>query len=565
MLVLLISGIVLTRIEGLIEVNDPTVRGVAFWAHVLSPLFVVWLYILHRLAGRRIRWKAGLTWAAVTAIAAILLVFLQNQDPRDWNIVGPEKGVQYFYPSLARTSSGNFISSQVLQNDKYCLECHTDAHESWASSAHRFSSFGNPAYLLSVQNTRKQLMERDGNVQGSRFCAGCHDPVPFFSGAFDDPKFDDPDYDLASDPQAQAGITCTVCHAISNINSPRGNSDYTIDEPIHYPFAFSENKSLRWINRQLVKAKPRFHQQTFLKPLHKSTEFCGTCHKVNLPEELNHYRWLRGQNHYDSFWLSGVSGHSVSSFYYPKVAEENCNGCHMPQRPVEHTSEEPNFAAALRGEGEGLSTFSHLFPGANTGVPHMLRDTMPDAEGAIAAHAKLLQECMRVDVFGVRENGRIDGDLQVVGPTIPRLEPGKTYLIEVVIRTLTMGHHFTQGTVDSNEVWLDAVASSATGTVGRSGGRRADDNAVDPWSHFVNAFVIDRHGDRINRRNAEDIFVSLYNNQIPPGATDIVHYKLEVPVDAEGSVEFKVALQYRKFDSEFMQLVMAGTRAQKIT
>ena len=36
----------------------------------------------------------------------------------------------------------------------------------------------------------------DGNVQGSRFCAGCHDPVPFFSGAFDDPKFDDPSFDL---------------------------------------------------------------------------------------------------------------------------------------------------------------------------------------------------------------------------------------------------------------------------------------------------------------------------------------------------------------------------------
>ena len=28
-------------------------------------------------------------------------------------------------------------------------------------------------------------------VKASRWCAGCHDPVPFFSGAFDDPKFDD--------------------------------------------------------------------------------------------------------------------------------------------------------------------------------------------------------------------------------------------------------------------------------------------------------------------------------------------------------------------------------------
>ena len=69
--------------------------------------------------------------------------------------------------------------------------------------------------------------------------------VPFFSG-----KFNDPDYDMQNDPTAHAGITCTVCHAISAINSPRGNSDYTIDTPIHYPFAFSENPALRWINEQ---------------------------------------------------------------------------------------------------------------------------------------------------------------------------------------------------------------------------------------------------------------------------------------------------------------------------
>ena len=72
-----------------------------------------------------------------------------------------------------------------------------------------------------------------------------------------------------------------------------------------------------------------FHRRTFLKPLHESAEFCGSCHKVHLPEELNGYRWLRGQNHYDSFLLSGVSGHGVQSFYYPDRAEPNCNGCHM--------------------------------------------------------------------------------------------------------------------------------------------------------------------------------------------------------------------------------------------
>ena len=68
-----------------------------------------------------------------------------------------------------------------------------------------------------------------------------------------------------------------------------------------------------------------------LKPFHKTAEFCSTCHKVSLPQEVTEYKeFLRGQNHYDSYLLSGVSGHGARSFYYPEVAQQNCNECHMP-------------------------------------------------------------------------------------------------------------------------------------------------------------------------------------------------------------------------------------------
>ena len=39
---------------------------------------------------------------------------------------------------------------------------------------------------------------------------------------------------------------------------------------------------------------------------------------------------------------------------------------------------------------------------------------------------------------------------------------------------------------------------------------------VDPYSHFINVYMLDRNGNRIDRRNAQDIFVPLYNKQIPP-------------------------------------------------
>jgi tetratricopeptide (TPR) repeat protein len=163
---------------------------------------------------------------------------------------------------------------------------------------------------------------------------------------------------------------------------------------------------------------------------------------------------------------------------------------------------------------------------------------------------------MRVDLFALRRDGVIDGELVApLRPSVPALVPGESYLLETVVRTLKMGHPFTQGTSDSNEIWLEVTATSGGRVIGKSGGLSDDDRTVDPWSHFVNAFVIDREGRRINRRNAQDIFMPLYSNQIPPGAADSVHFRLEVPPDATEPIEVEVALHYRKFDTEYMQFV----------
>ncbi len=544
-LALLASGIVLTRLEGVIVIKDPAVRSVAYWAHVITPFLAAWLFVLHRLAGKKIRWEVGRRIGGVAVAFGVVMLVWQTQDPRRWNVAGPASGEKYFFPSLARTATGNFIPERVLNDDAYCKECHADTHASWSSSAHRFSSFNNPLYLFSVRETRKVAFERDKDMQASRFCAGCHDPVVFFSGKFDDPKFDD-----VNDPAGQAGITCTACHAITNLNSPRGNSDFTIEEPVHYPFTFSEAPSLRWVSRQLVKAKPEFHTKTFLKPLHKTAEFCGACHKVHLPEQLNKYKWLRGQNHYDSFLLSGVSGHFVASFYYPAKAEPNCSTCHMKPQPS------TQFAARSLDDSGELKIHDHMFPSANTALPHLLKlDPKVNQK-----HRDFNAGVMRVDIFGVKEDGRIDGGLVApLRPNVPVLVPGKTYLLETVIRTLKMGHLFTEGTADSNEAWLDIRVTTknpdgSERVIGRSGGLGSG-NQVDPWSHFVNNYVLDRNGNRIDRRNAQDIFVALYNHQIPPGAADSIHYQLIVPKDVKTPVTVEARLQYRKFDTTYMKFV----------
>jgi hypothetical protein len=545
-LAILITGLLLTRIDIFqfknVGLKNPHARSVAYWAHVITPLAAVWLYVLHRLAGPRIKWQAGFRWGAAVGAATIGMVLLHSAHPRK-NQIASKEGQKYFEPSLARTASGNFIPARTLMMDSYCLNCHEDAYNGWFHSAHHFSSFNNKPYLFSVRETRRVSLKRDGSVKASRWCAGCHDVVPFFSGAFDDSNFDDVNH-----PTSQSGITCTACHAITHVNSTKGNADYTIDEPIHYPFAYSTNRVLQYINQQLVKAKPEFHKKTFLKPFMRSAEFCSTCHKVSIPGELNHYKeFLRGQNHYDTYLLSGVSGHGARSFYYPDEAKPNCAGCHMPLK------ESSDFGANFFNPTNTVARFihSHQFPGANTGIPYLRNDT-----NSIKVQEDFLKGTLRVDIFGIKEGGSIDQPLTApLRPKVPALKAGQRYLIEVVLRTLKLGHPFTQGTVDSNEVWVDARVKSGGKVIGQSGGLDAHGEA-DPWAHFVNVYMLDREGNRIDRRNPQDIFTPLYNHQIPPGAGQVVHYEFVVPETQTEPLTLDVKLQYRKFDTLYMNYVL---------
>ncbi len=148
-------GILLVRIGGF-DLKQPLARNTVYWLHVACPLAVVWLYWLHRLAGPRIKWRIGMTFAAVAVAAIAVMVVLQMQDPRPWNAIGPDSGVQYFEPSLARTVSGNFIPAEAMMNDDYCLKCHADIHRDWQESVHHFSSFNN----RTLSSERQCTLER---------------------------------------------------------------------------------------------------------------------------------------------------------------------------------------------------------------------------------------------------------------------------------------------------------------------------------------------------------------------------------------------------------------------
>ena len=558
-LIVIISGFALVQLEGLPQLSTGTLsRRIVYFLHLLIPAAAVIAYIWHRKRGPKIRYAYGRAWAVGVGLIVAVLAGSHFLDPRSVSREGPKDGTQYFEPSLARTATGKFIPATAMMTDEYCMKCHPGVYDDHLHSAHKFSSFNNPAYLASVKETRKVSMERDGKMNASRWCAGCHDPTPFFSG-----KFDDPDYDIINDPTAHAGVTCVACHSITHINGTEGNANYTIEEAQHYPFAGSSDPLLDWINTQLIKAKPELHKKTFLKPLHKSAEFCSTCHKVSLPAELTHYKdFLRGQNHYDSFVNSGV-GNGSRSFYFPPVGKsDNCASCHMPLKP------DTSFGSK-DFDGSGITKrHDHFFPAANTGLFELLKsEERYKSQGvafqkSIDKNAEYLRDKkLRIDLFGLKDldsaGGVQDASLKQLRPALPEVKPGGSYLVEVVVRTLGLGHHFTQGTVDSNEVWVEFEAKSAGKVVARSGGLSGpgDSGTVDEWAHFINVLMLDRDGNRIDRRNPQDIFTPLYDHQIPPGAGQVVHYKLDLPKQLTGPLQLTARLRYRKFDYNYTKFV----------
>src|SRR5882672_3783629 len=119
-LVLLFTGVALMRFD-FFSIKNPVLRKPLYWAHVITPVLAVWLYVIHRLAGPRIKWAIGLRFGGAVAALVLATVVLHSTHPQK-NQVGSKEGEQYFHPSSARTASGNFIPARTMMMDDYCLK-----------------------------------------------------------------------------------------------------------------------------------------------------------------------------------------------------------------------------------------------------------------------------------------------------------------------------------------------------------------------------------------------------------------------------------------------------------
>ena len=482
-----------------------------------------------------------------------------------------------FFPSSAKTNVGGIIPSNFFMDSKRCGECHKDIYQQWNSSAHHFASFNNQFYRKSIE-----YMQSVVGPQPSKWCAGCHDHAVFFNG-----RFERPIKDQIDTPEAQAGLACTSCHAITSVHSSMGNGDYTIEYPPLHELVSSRNPVIRNMDHFLTYLQPEPHRRTFMKPfMRSSAEFCSACHKVHLDVPVNAYRWSRGFNDYDNWQASGVSGQGARSFYYPAESKV-CADCHMPL--VE--SNDPG--------NHGGKVHSHRFPAANMAVAYANQDkaqmdvvekfltsgfittdifaVSPEEEGkgetAMVRRAvpkgatesgpqanttfAVGEEAEAATPAVIRDLGQIAAPIDKAAPPI---KPGSTVRVDVVVRTRSIGHFFPGGTVDAFDVWLELQGRDATGKVIYWSGRVEDDGKgpVEPGAHFYKSYALDGDGNPIDKRNAWQARSMLYVRLIPPGAADVAHYRIRIPAGAVGPITLTAKLNYRKFAHVYTQFAYAG-------
>jgi hypothetical protein len=344
----------------------------AFWAHIATAGLGVLLLLpfLRRQAARLRGGWATFEHAVFAGVALLILVpasailYRRTYPDAAHRITNPlvvptsmdEEGDgpdSPFFPSSAKTNTGDIIPSNFFMDSETCAECHKDIYDQWNSSAHHFGSFNNQFYRKSIE-----YMQDVVGTEPSKWCAGCHDHAVFFNG-----RFDRPIKDQIDTPEAHAGLACTSCHAIVKVDSSMGNGGFLIQYPPLHELLTSRNRLVRAVDRFATFLNPKPHKETFMKPFMRmdAAEFCSACHKVHLDVPVNQYRWFRGFNDYDAWQASGVSGQGARSFYYPEKSA-TCVDCHMPLVP----SRDP-------GHHDG-QVHSHRFPAANMAVPFANKD-----------------------------------------------------------------------------------------------------------------------------------------------------------------------------------------------
>lgn len=429
-----------------------------------------------------------------------------------------------FSPSNATTYNGKFMSAENFIPAARCAKCHTDAHPQWRESAHA-NSFREPFYQKNVNDL---IAQKD--IAFTRHCESCHNPAALFTGALTkNPQFKKRPFD-------EDGVSCIVCHSIESVNG-RGIGGYVFGQPAMLQKE-DGTKILEATDQDILNDVPS-HKRAMMRDVLKKPEFCGACHKSQVPKELNDYKFLRAFAVADELQMSSFSKESPHPFYVRN--KETCNTCHMKQEPTKF------FDVSAKNKG---TIATHRFATANTAIPafYNYKDQLDEV-------TKFLQDDkMGIDIFALRRQPAGSTKSELIAPVNRKsftLKQGDSITADVVVTNKNIGHSFPPELRDFYEAYVEFTISDANDKTLYKSGFIKPNGQLDEKSHSYKTWLVFSNGKLNDLHHIWNTRVVAQNLQIPSGRSDVTCYKFIIPNNISGQIKLSAKLKYRRFTRTF--------------
>ncbi len=428
-------------------------------------------------------------------------------------------------PGNASIVGDEFVQPGAFPNAKYCAHCHQEAYHQWRQALHS-NSFRTPFYRASVN-----ILIRTKGIEFSRHCDSCHNPIAVLSGGLTQDSQVDRSFD-------KDGLTCTTCHSIQSLKSTSGNGGFVMG----IPAVMVDEKGHRIpgeVGYEEIMKYPKRHSMAVMKSFYRTPEFCAACHKANLPDTLNDYKFVRAFTTYDEWQQSKFSQRNPLTFYTADF--KTCQGCHMKRA-----------ANTLPDSGAKNGMFaSHSWAAGNTAVPfyygfdEQLRKTTDFLKAG---------DYLNVDIFALQKAG----DDKIIGPlgSVPfSLESNDVVQALVVIQNKNIGHSLIPEVRDLYEAWVEFNAKDATGKEIYHSGFIKPDGSLDERAHSFTNRPVNVDGGFVDNHKVWMIHSVAYDNSVQAGRSVLVRYQFRIPSDLKGPITITAKVNYRHFRQSYMNNV----------
>jgi tetratricopeptide (TPR) repeat protein len=480
--------------------------------------------------------RGSVAFAVFAAVGSLFLMTsrAQQEDPNDRKSYADKVRPTYNFrfgpgkistPGNLGVEGNDFIQPEAFLPASYCGRCHQEAYSQWRQALHS-NSFRTPFYRTSVN-----ILLRTKGIEFTRHCDSCHNPIGVLSGALTQDSQVDRGFD-------EDGLTCTTCHSVQQLVSTNGNASVVMAIPSAMVDE-NGNRIAGMVSDEEIRNHPDRHSRAVMRDFYRTPEFCAACHKANLPDTLNDYKFIRAFTVYDEWQNSKFSQRNPLTFY--TAGFQTCQDCHMNRSPIK-----------LEDPGAKHGTLaSHRWPAGNTAVPfyYGFDDQMQKTVEFLKSG-----NYVNVDLFAIKKNGQ--EMLTPLGSQPFQLAANDTVQIMVVIQNKNIGHSLIPEVRDLYEPWVECVVQDSAGKDIYHSGFLKPDGSLDERAHSFTNRPVNVDGEFVDNHKVWTIHSVAYDNTIQSGRSALVRYEFRIPAGARGPLTVTARLNYRHLRQSYLNNVL---------